>query len=45
VELASLPEHIRGFGPVKVEHLKKIQPREQELLAQLRGEAARSTAA
>ena len=25
VELASLPEHIRGFGPVKSEHLKKIQ--------------------
>jgi indolepyruvate ferredoxin oxidoreductase len=45
VELASLPEHIRGFGPVKVEHLKRIQPREQELLAQLRGETARPAAA
>jgi indolepyruvate ferredoxin oxidoreductase len=45
VELASLPEHIRGFGPVKAEHLKKIQPREQELLAQLRGDAARQAAA
>jgi len=45
VELASLPEHIRGFGPVKTEHLKKIQPREQELLAQLRGDAARQAAA
>ena len=45
VELASLPEHIRGFGPVKAEHLKKIQPREQALLAQLRGDAARQAAA
>jgi indolepyruvate ferredoxin oxidoreductase len=45
VELASLPEHIRGFGPVKAEHLKKIQSREQELLAQLRGGAASQAAA
>jgi indolepyruvate ferredoxin oxidoreductase len=45
VELASMPEHIRGFGPVKAEHLKKIQPREQELLAQLRGTIARPVAA
>jgi indolepyruvate ferredoxin oxidoreductase len=45
VELASLPEQVRGFGPVKVEHLEKIQPREQELLAQLRGAAARRAAA
>jgi indolepyruvate ferredoxin oxidoreductase len=35
VELASLPEQIRGFGVVKAEHLKKVRAREQELLAQL----------
>jgi indolepyruvate ferredoxin oxidoreductase len=45
VELASLPEHIRGFGAVKAEHLKKIQPREQELLAQLRNGATQASAA
>jgi indolepyruvate ferredoxin oxidoreductase len=37
VELASLPEQVRGFGVVKAEHLAKVRAREQELLAQLRG--------
>jgi indolepyruvate ferredoxin oxidoreductase len=45
VELASLPEQIRGFGSVKVEQLKKARTREQELLAQLRGGNLRSQAA
>jgi indolepyruvate ferredoxin oxidoreductase len=45
VELASLPEQIRGFGVVKSEHLQKVRAREQELLAQLRGGNARAQAA
>jgi indolepyruvate ferredoxin oxidoreductase len=45
VEIASLPEHIRGFGPVKAEHLKQVRAREQELLARLRGGDVRPAAA
>jgi indolepyruvate ferredoxin oxidoreductase len=33
VELASLPERIRGFGPVKKKNLCAVKAREQELLA------------
>lgn len=33
VALASLPEHIRGFGHVKEAHLVKARMREAELLA------------
>jgi indolepyruvate ferredoxin oxidoreductase len=39
VELAGLPEHIRGFGPVKARHLQEVRQREAALLARLRGEA------
>jgi len=36
VALASIPEHIRGFGHVKEAHLKTAKAREAELLAQYR---------
>ncbi len=36
VQLAQIPEHIRGFGHVKEEHLKKAKAREAELLAAYR---------
>ena len=36
VALASIPEHIRGFGHVKEAHLKTAKTREAELLAQYR---------
>ena len=31
VEIASLPEHIRGFGPVKARHLEEVAAREAAL--------------
>jgi indolepyruvate ferredoxin oxidoreductase len=39
VDLASLPEHIRGFGPVKARHLAQVSERRQALLGQLRDPA------
>ncbi|MCM2327623.1 MAG: indolepyruvate ferredoxin oxidoreductase family protein [Lysobacter sp.] len=36
VDLASLPEHIRGYGPVKARHLAQAAERRTALLAQLR---------
>jgi indolepyruvate ferredoxin oxidoreductase len=36
VELASIPEHIRGFGPVKQRHLKDAQKKQAELIIALR---------
>jgi indolepyruvate ferredoxin oxidoreductase len=45
MELASLPEHIRGYGVVKAEHLKQVRAKEQELLARLRAGDARAAAA
>ena len=45
VELASLPEHIRGYGRVKAEHLERVRSREQELLARLRSGESRPQAA
>ena len=45
VEIASLPEHIRGYGVVKAEHLKQVRAKEQELLARLRAGDARAAAA
>jgi indolepyruvate ferredoxin oxidoreductase len=36
VELASIPEHIRGYGHVKDAHLAKANARETDLLAKLR---------
>ncbi len=44
VEIASIPEHIRGYGHVKARHLAAAKAREAELLAQWRmppGEAPR----
>ncbi|MCW5593187.1 MAG: indolepyruvate ferredoxin oxidoreductase family protein [Burkholderiales bacterium] len=40
VEIASLPEHIRGFGPVKARHLAQAADRRTALLRQLRDPAA-----
>ncbi len=40
VDLASLPEHIRGFGPVKARHLAQAADRRTALLRQLRDPAA-----
>jgi indolepyruvate ferredoxin oxidoreductase len=34
VEIASIPEHIRGYGHVKEAHLEKAKAREATLLAQ-----------
>ncbi len=39
VALASVPEHIRGFGHVKDTHLEKAKAREADLLAQFRDPA------
>jgi indolepyruvate ferredoxin oxidoreductase len=36
VEIASLPEQIRGYGHIKAEHLAKVRPRWAELLGQWR---------
>ncbi|MGZ5037919.1 MAG: indolepyruvate ferredoxin oxidoreductase family protein [Usitatibacter sp.] len=35
-EIAAIPEFIRGYGPVKVRHLKDAKAREAQLLAQWR---------
>ncbi len=35
VQLAALPEQIRGFGHVKERHLKAAQERQQQLLLRL----------
>ena len=40
VELASLPEQIRGFGPVKARHLDRVAERRGVLLARLRDPGA-----
>ncbi len=45
VELASLPEHIRGFGHVKDAHLEGVRAREAELLARWRRPAPTAQAA
>ncbi|MEO8740248.1 MAG: DUF6537 domain-containing protein, partial [Casimicrobiaceae bacterium] len=37
VELASIPEHIRGYGHVKDRHLKAAKAKEAELVAAYRG--------
>jgi indolepyruvate ferredoxin oxidoreductase len=36
VEIASIPEFIRGYGHVKERHLKPAKAREAELLSQWR---------
>jgi len=38
VELASIPEDIRGYGHVKAQHLEKARARQAELLARFRGQ-------
>ncbi|MCL4801389.1 MAG: indolepyruvate ferredoxin oxidoreductase family protein [Burkholderiales bacterium] len=40
VAIASLPEEIRGFGPVKARHLERTKAKEAELLARLEAAAA-----
>jgi indolepyruvate ferredoxin oxidoreductase len=42
VEIAALPEEIRGFGPVKAEAIAKAKAREAALLARLHAPAARA---
>jgi len=42
VELARVPEHIRGFGHVKDRHLKDAKARETVLLGEFRGAHAPS---
>ncbi len=45
VELASMPEHIRGYGHIKAAHLAKARQREAELLAAFRATRPQRTAA
>jgi indolepyruvate ferredoxin oxidoreductase len=45
LELARLPEQIRGFGHVKERHLVAAKARESELLAALRAPQSRLSAA
>ncbi len=45
VELASIPEHIRGYGHVKEAHLEKAKAHEAELLDAFRHPETRATAA
>jgi indolepyruvate ferredoxin oxidoreductase len=40
VELARLPEDIRGYGHVKAQHLEKARTKQAELLARFRGQSA-----
>ncbi|HET9339121.1 MAG TPA: indolepyruvate ferredoxin oxidoreductase family protein, partial [Casimicrobiaceae bacterium] len=44
VELARVPEHIRGFGHVKVRHVKEAKARETVLLGEFRGAHAPAAA-
>ncbi len=45
IEIASIPDAIRGYGPVKARNLEKAKAREAELLARLRAEDAPRQAA
>ncbi len=45
VEIASVPEHIRGFGHVKERHLNQARARETELLTAFNSPTPRATAA
>lgn len=45
VEIAEIPEHIRGFGHVKDRHLANAKAREAELLARLRAPQSAKSAA
>ena len=44
VELASLPEDIRGYGHVKARHLAAVKPKWERLMAQWRSGEQRQTA-
>jgi indolepyruvate ferredoxin oxidoreductase len=45
IELASLPEHIRGFGHVKERHVKEVKGREAKLRIAFTGQAKEAVAA
>ena len=45
VEIAALPEHIRGYGHIKDKHLAKVQPQREALLAQWRNPRMEQAAA
>ncbi|MGH8712934.1 MAG: indolepyruvate ferredoxin oxidoreductase family protein, partial [Casimicrobiaceae bacterium] len=45
VELASIPEHIRGYGHVKQRHLKAAKAKEAEMVAAFRAAAPGAAAA
>ena len=45
VEIAALPEHIRGYGHIKDRHIADVKVLEAELLAAFRAPPARRTAA
>ncbi len=45
VQIAEIPERIRGYGHVKERHLAEVKAREADLLAELRRPAPRSIAA
>jgi indolepyruvate ferredoxin oxidoreductase len=40
VEIAALPEKIRGYGHVKARNLAAVRPQWQDLMQRWRGEAA-----
>ena len=44
VQIAAVPEHIRGYGHVKEAHLAKAKAKEAELLARFRDPVAASEA-
>jgi indolepyruvate ferredoxin oxidoreductase len=45
VQIAQIPEQIRGYGHVKQAHLEKAKPREAELLTAFRASAPQRDAA
>jgi indolepyruvate ferredoxin oxidoreductase len=45
IEIAAIPEHIRGYGHVKERHLDEAKAREAELLAAFRAPPVQRTAA
>jgi indolepyruvate ferredoxin oxidoreductase len=45
IQIASIPEHIRGYDRVKEDHLAKAKARETELLTAFRKPAADKVAA
>ena len=45
VQIARLPEQIRGYGHVKARHLAAVRPQWQDLMAQWRGQPAHRQAA